>query len=1251
MENIERSAITDQVTGSIAQGEKENHISDHRKKKVSKGIMSTKTLNSLFAQGREVVLYVVNDDRMTVEAISAGLSTYGYSSEEFTSGERSLREIMYVDDVSAVTAYINNQLNKKATTFDLDYRIVCKDGNPVWVTCIMLPEYGTDGKATRFLIKIKDISQRVQHAEKLRDTNENLLVTLKSIGEAVVLIDTEGRIDRLNAAAERLVGIINLKAGRKRLDEVIQFSCSADFSVPVNPLNMITGTRKSVQFDEIFMRSATGNRLFRVSCNISSIYVGKNKNNLTGYVLVVKDLTDIYGMWQTVRESESTMRGIFDHSVDGIVLADDNGLIVEWSCGYERITGIPKDEAIGKYLWEAALIMLPVEQQTEKKYAELQHGLKSVTAAMQPKMITRHVVHQQTGEHKILHVLYFPVNVPGKTMTGAIARDVTDLENTRKKLLAEKSRLQALGDHFLNGCLFRFETNEITKRISFSYLSKTWEKMTNIGVEDTLKDINLLFSKIHPDDLKRLVSGIWDTSGIPDDLVSEIRFFYDKNDMRWFRISAHRWYENGNMIFDGFILDITARKDIETELAVYREGLQQLVKERTKELEIVNEKLKQYRTQRDRSAAINSGESVAGKDRLVSLSNNLPGGVIYQMTDEGPDNTRFTYVSAYFPKIFGIDAEDVMADSGLFYSTIHPEDRRRLEEYYIGSEKRDNMDMVYRIYCKSGECKWIHMRAGCHSGEDGMRVWDGFMIDVTARKNAEDALRQSEEMYRQLAAASPAAIVVCNPEKEIRFVSPVAMELFGIDKNAGTDTLNLMSRIHPNDYRQVSDLFEKLERESVIFLPQILMIRKDGSEFFAEISGASVKDSAGNAISVIMVIRDITLRRKNEAELVLAKEKAEESDKLKSAFLANMSHEIRTPINGIVGFLDILASDKLPAKRKEAYINVIKNSSIQLVRLIDDIIDIAKIEAEQMTIRPVPFRINELMSELQVLFENLLQTKNKNRVALVLDDSRFIDSCVTFIDPMRLRQILGNLIGNAIKFTEKGYIRIGYEQSAPDMLEFKVEDSGIGMAPDRLEIIFERFKQAELTTGQRYGGTGLGLPISRSLARLMGGDMHVESTEEVGSTFRFTVSYLPVSPEDERIFENELPEKKPLSDKPFKDKTVLVVESGIMKYRYYEKLLSESGASTAQAVDFRYRPNPNGRIDAIMVDASTFDNLTDEEIRQINFDYVDLPMILIVPDQNDARRRMIRTDKNTIVLTEPLNYRNLTEALERCFGQ
>lgn len=113
----------------------------------------------------------------------------------------------------------------------------------------------------------------------------------------------------------------------------------------------------------------------------------------------------------------------------------------------------------------------------------------------------------------------------------------------------------------------------------------------------------------------------------------------------------------------------------------------------------------------------------------------------------------------------------------------------------------------------------------------------------------------------------------------------------------------------------------------------------------------------------------------------------------------------------------------------------------------------------------------------------------------------------------------------------------------------------------------------------------------------------------------------------------------------------MVVESGIMKYRYYEKLLSESGASTAQAVDFRYRPNPNGRIDAIMVDASTFDNLTDEEIRQINFDYVDLPMILIVPDQNDARRRMIRTDKNTIVLTEPLNYRNLTEALERCFGQ
>jgi len=178
------------------------------------------------------------------------------------------------------------------------------------------------------------------------------------------------------------------------------------------------------------------------------------------------------------------------------------------------------------------------------------------------------------------------------------------------------------------------------------------------------------------------------------------------------------------------------------------------------------------------------------------------------------------------------------------------------------------------------------------------------------------------------------------------------------------------------------------------------------------------------------------------------------------------------------------------------------------VQLIDDIIDIAKIEAKQMNIFPVSINVNQLMTELQIVFETILQTKNKSHIALILDDSGFIDNCVTIVDPMRLRQVLNNLIGNAIKYTEKGYIRFGYRQPEPDKLEFMVEDTGIGLPAGQHKIIFERFRQAE--TSKFYGGTGLGLNIALNLVQMMGGDIWVESTEGAGSLFYFTISYLPV---------------------------------------------------------------------------------------------------------------------------------------------
>jgi signal transduction histidine kinase len=243
-------------------------------------------------------------------------------------------------------------------------------------------------------------------------------------------------------------------------------------------------------------------------------------------------------------------------------------------------------------------------------------------------------------------------------------------------------------------------------------------------------------------------------------------------------------------------------------------------------------------------------------------------------------------------------------------------------------------------------------------------------------------------------------------------------------------------------------------------------------------------------------------------ELAVAKEKAEDSDRLKSAFLANMSHEFRTPLSGIVGLLQFLNSEDFTPEERRDYINIIIDNGSYLEKLIDDIIDVSKIEAKQMKVHPVELQLNGMMNEVRMFFESYLKTKNKEDLTLILDDGEFIDHCVVCVDRVRLRQILNNLLSNAVKFTEAGYIRFGYRQLSPDMLEFFVEDTGIGLSPEQQKVVFERFGRAEYGNKRQYEGTGLGLAISRSLVQLMGGEIRVESNESAGTTFYFTIPYL-----------------------------------------------------------------------------------------------------------------------------------------------
>lgn len=253
---------------------------------------------------------------------------------------------------------------------------------------------------------------------------------------------------------------------------------------------------------------------------------------------------------------------------------------------------------------------------------------------------------------------------------------------------------------------------------------------------------------------------------------------------------------------------------------------------------------------------------------------------------------------------------------------------------------------------------------------------------------------------------------------------------------------------------------------------------------------------------------ETTKQKRHERELIFAKKDAEKSNQLKTAFLANMSHEIRTPLNGILGFSELLIKPTTLEDKKVKYYNIIQSSSQQLLRIINDILDISRIQTGELSITKTEFGINLLLSEIEAaLFHDVEQKKNS--VQFIVNKSLEKNEDRIFTDRDRLYQIITNLANNALKFTHEGSITISYEAKSASIMEFSIKDTGIGIPDEYLGDVFDQFRQVEEFSSRKYGGTGLGLSICKGLTQMLGGYISVESEENQGSTFRFTIKTTP----------------------------------------------------------------------------------------------------------------------------------------------
>jgi hypothetical protein len=319
--------------------------------------------------------------------------------------------------------------------------------------------------------------------------------------------------------------------------------------------------------------------------------------------------------------------------------------------------------------------------------------------------------------------------------------------------------------------------------------------------------------------------------------------------------------------------------------------------------------------------------------------------------------------------------------------------------------------------------------------------------------------------------------------------------------------------IGKNDYdffpKEKADLFTGKDREVLnsdepLIIVEEVINTKDGTKILFT-KKVAIKDKNGKVKYLLGISEDITAKKEIERELIIAKEHAEQSDRLKSAFLANMSHEIRTPMNGILGFAELLKEPNLSGEKQQKYIDIIQKSGVRMLNIINDIVDISKIEAGLMQVDIRDSNINEQIGYIYTFFKPEVEAKGLQ--FLIKNTLPEIEANVK-TDREKLYAILTNLIKNAIKFTNEGSIEFGYhliKDNGTGKLEFYVKDTGIGIPADRQEAIFERFIQADISNLMVLQGTGLGLSITKAYVEILGGNIWVESKEDVGSTFYFTI--------------------------------------------------------------------------------------------------------------------------------------------------
>ncbi len=881
-----------------------------------------------------------------------------------------------------------------------------------------------------------------QFLQKKLKTTRDALNTLPQVVMEVVLVNGEYRIQWANERAKKMFG-----AGLvdKRLAEIISEECW-------------TALCESISCDVVVkpIMTAIGERYFEICTLVSDKERFQiSLNDITHIVEIQKELEQkkesvALDLKRFEVAKKATGVGIWDLNLD------TNELI--WDDFLYEMYGIPDERRSNNYeMWRNAV---------------LKEDLKEAEAKLNKSIAEGTRLHMEFRINKNGEIRYIEAQAE-VLLEGGVARrviganvDITERKLTELALERSEKALQDERNIFISGPVVVFKWSG-EEGWPVEYVSANVGQILKADVDSLINQSITFLELIHPKDIKRVASEVEAHIAAHDKSFSqEYRLLRADGEYGWFSdYTVMEYADDGSIAhINGYIIDINDKKNAEKELVYIKDSL-------------------------------NRGQSVA---HLGSWDLNL--------------KTNRLWWSDEMYRIFGLEPQEFAATYEAFLELVHPEDVDKVKAAVNDSiTNKTHYEIAHRIVLKNGEEKTVREKGETIFDEDGRAVrMIGVVHDITEQALAQEQLRLRERQLSAIVENLPVGIFFVTAEEGVVFSNKAAKEIWGqIKKVNKEEFVEYKAFFYGTDKRLSSEewgAYKSLVYGETVLNDKLNIESFDGKQKVIYNSSIPIFDDKGRVTGAIVIVEDITERDLYEKGLREAKEIAERANRAKSEFLANMSHEIRTPMNAVLGFAELLKGEELNAKSK-SFVDGIIISGRNLLGLINDILDLSKIESGKMTIVPEPTDLQKIFRELHIIFE--MKAKEKGlRYEFCIEDG-FPKALL--LDETRVRQILFNLLGNAVKFTEKGGVKLlaSFKESPINKenvdIVIKVEDTGIGIPNDQMEMIFEAFRQMDGQSTRKYGGTGLGLTISKKLADIMGAKLEVHSEVGKGSTFTLTL--------------------------------------------------------------------------------------------------------------------------------------------------